>query len=62
MSSNNNDDDEEEHEECNIWEEPEDSPGNITFEQGKPKAIQNIETATLNKLVERVTSPDEYGS
>jgi len=53
-------DDAEEEEECNIWEEPEDSPQNITYEKGKEEAIQNIETATLNKLVERVTSPEEY--
>ena len=55
------DDEEEEVEECNIWDEPPDSSENITFEQGKEKAIQNIETASLNKLVERVTSADEYG-
>lgn len=54
-------DDTEEAEECNIWEEKPDCPDNITFDEGKEKAIQNIETATLNKLVERVTSADEYG-
>jgi len=45
---------------CNIWDEPPDSPANITFDKDKEQAIQNIETATFNKLVERVTSPDEY--
>jgi hypothetical protein len=43
----------------NIWDEPGDNPDNITFLGGT--GIQNIETASLNKLVERVTSDGEYG-
>jgi len=50
----------EEGPEVNIWDEPEDNPDNITFEGGT--GIQNIETASLNKLVERVTSDGEYGT
>lgn len=52
---------EDEGEDCNIWDEQEDSPSTITFEKNKEPAIQNIETATLNKLVERATSIDEFG-
>eukprot|EP00339_Tiarina_fusa_P009922 CAMPEP_0117039822 /NCGR_PEP_ID=MMETSP0472-20121206/27916_1 /TAXON_ID=693140 ORGANISM="Tiarina fusus, Strain LIS" /NCGR_SAMPLE_ID=MMETSP0472 /ASSEMBLY_ACC=CAM_ASM_000603 /LENGTH=442 /DNA_ID=CAMNT_0004750403 /DNA_START=436 /DNA_END=1760 /DNA_ORIENTATION=+ len=56
-----NEDDGEEEEECNIWLEASDSEANITFDKkSKEKSIQSIETATLNKLVERVTSPEEY--
>src|SRR3990167_9406008 len=62
VSKGNVDETTEEEEECNIWEESADSPDNITFEKNKEKAIQNIESATLNKLVERVTSPEEYGT
>ena len=50
----------EEGPEVNIWDEPDDNPDNITFEGGT--GIQNIETASLNKLVERVTSDGEYGT
>ena len=49
-----------EENDCNIWLEPADCNDNITFEKNKEHAIQNIETATFNKLVERVTSMAEY--
>lgn len=47
-----------EEEDVNIWDEPADSPENITFDG--PAQIENLETATLNKLVERVTSTSEF--
>jgi len=43
-----------------LWEELDDTPETITYEQGKEASIENIETATLNKLVLKATSPDEY--
>lgn len=51
---------EEDDEECSIWEELEDTEDTITYEEGKERCIENIETATLNKLVLKATSPDEY--
>eukprot|EP01094_Clydonella_sp_ATCC50884_P016119 TRINITY_DN2682_c0_g1_i3.p1 TRINITY_DN2682_c0_g1~~TRINITY_DN2682_c0_g1_i3.p1 ORF type:complete len:1232 (-),score=573.06 TRINITY_DN2682_c0_g1_i3:945-4640(-) len=47
-----------EAEDVDMWDEPADCPENITFEGAKE--IKNLETATLNKLVERVTSTEEF--
>ena len=41
--------------------QPADCKDNITFLDEQNRNIQDIESATLNKLVERITSPDEYG-
>lgn len=51
---------EEEIEDRFFWDEPADSPLNITFTPNLPPSLSTIETATLNKLIERLTSPDEY--
>ena len=60
MTNTESGEEEQEVEECNIWEEPPDSKENITFEANKDNTVQNIETATLNILIQRLTSPDEY--
>ena len=46
---------------ANIWEEGEDTPQNITYEENKEQTLDNIADISLNKIIEKITLPGEIG-